>query len=165
MFSAEIRAASLSPVRAFAGFAHTMDPLAIIGSIIAVIQLSGAVISKCYDYRKGAQRASKEQKGITVELTGLRNILEKLIEIAENEQGEHGFQLISLNLLNEPRGPLAMCQVELTSLKEKLEFKGRQGSTLRALKWPLKESDTRKSLETISRIKETLTLALTADQT
>ena len=142
-----------------------MDPLALIGSIIAMIQLSGAVISKCYDYKKGVQRASKEQRRITDELTGLRNILEKLIEIAENEHAEHGSQLASLNLLNEPWGPLAMCQAELTSLKEKLELEGRRGSTLRALNWPLKESDTRKSLETISRIKETLTLALTADQT
>ena len=143
----------------------TMDPLSIIGSIIAVVQLSGAVISICYDYRKEARRAPGEPKRITDELTALQKILEKLIEIAENENADHGSQLSSLKLLNEPEGPLAMCQVELTSLKAKLEPSVRRGAALRALNWPLKELETRRSLETISRIKETLTLALTADQT
>ena len=142
-----------------------MDPLAIVGSIIAVVQLTGAVISICYDFRKGTQRASKEQKKITNELTALRNVLEQLIEIIENEGSGRGSQLSTFRLLNEPGGPLAQCQVELTSLKAKLERQTHQSAAIRVLKWPLKEAGTRRSHETISRMKETLLLVLTADQT
>ncbi len=83
-----------------------MDPISIIASIIAVIQLSGKVISLCYDYRTGVKSAPKDATRITDEITSLCHVLEQLLKIAEAEEATHTSRLPALQSLARPEGAL-----------------------------------------------------------
>lgn len=151
-----------------------MDPLSITASIIAVLQATNAVVSVCYDYSCAMKSSSWELPRVIEEVKDLRNVLETLEQLAkkaENADLAAKGRLPTLKLLCNPEGLLAMCLRELQELKEKLvppDWSGQVGSKRRAfiqaLSWPLKEGDTKKTLEKIGRLKATLNLALTVDQ-
>lgn len=149
-----------------------MDPLSVSASLIAVIQITGSIISFCYDYRQSAKHASKEIVQISDELNSLRDILDSLLRLAEKAEVEGGLngvsQLSTFQLLLKDDGPLWACRRELEKLKEKLEPKGEAGSwrgLKKVLVWPLKEGDVKKTLGMLERLKSTLQLGLSADQT
>ena len=151
-----------------------MDPLSITASIISVLQATNAVVSICYEYSCAMKNSSWELPRVTEEVKGLRNILETLEPLArkaENADPAAEGRLPTLKLLCNHEGLLAMCLGELEVLKKKLDppdWSGQVGSKRRAfvqaLSWPLKEGDTKKTLEKIGRLKATLNLALTVDQ-
>jgi hypothetical protein len=152
-----------------------MDPLSITASIIAVLQATNAAISFCYSYSKEARNSSWELPKILEELKSLRNVLETLEQLAERaESADHALEskLPTLKRLCQPDGPLAMCFAELEALEKKLALPGwtshvgsKGKALIQALRWPLKEGDTKEILEKIGRFKTTLSLAITADQT
>jgi hypothetical protein len=157
-----------------------MDGLSVAASIIAVLQAANAVVSVCYDYRAAVKDSSWELPRVTEEVKGLRNVLETLESLAsdlEKPGSDAKSRLPTLQLLCKPKtgnegGLLAMCLEELNNLKKKLappKWAGSAGSkrlaVTQALRWPLKESETNKTLESIGRFRDMLTLALTADQT
>ncbi|KAI0379596.1 hypothetical protein F5Y04DRAFT_290200 [Hypomontagnella monticulosa] len=158
-----------------------MDPLSISASIIAVLQATNSVISLCYNYRAAAVNSSWELSRVIKLATSLRNVLEDLETLAsdtteDTRQGSIS-QLQTLRLLcrieaGSERGVLIICLEELNDLQKKLSPPGWVGpvgskrmALVQALKWPLKESDTKKALESIGRLRDTLNLALAADQT
>src|SRR5215475_5720622 len=134
-----------------------------LASIIAIVQLTGTIINICYDYQKGVRKAHKDQAAITKELKSLHAVLERLLELAESESDKGSARLSTFDSLTKPDGPLAECEAELISLKEKLEPASGWKAVGKALTWPLKEGDTRKILDKLERLKGTLNLALTAD--
>jgi len=71
---------------AFEALYSSMDPLSLTASIITVIELSGAVVRICYNFRKSVKGASGEAAKITKELNALHNVLEQLLEFAESEE-------------------------------------------------------------------------------
>jgi len=98
-----------------------MDPLSLTASIITVIELSGAVVRICYNFRKSVKGASGEAAKITKELNALHNVLEQLLEFAESEERAGTSRLSSLSSLTKLDGPLARCQGELEILGQKLK--------------------------------------------
>ncbi|KAI9771253.1 MAG: hypothetical protein M1839_002837, partial [Geoglossum umbratile] len=118
-----------------------MDPLSITAGIIAVLQITGAVISTCYDYRCGVKSKSRDVARLTNELISLRNVLERLLALVESE--EFTDSAVLEKRLSPASGWRAMGKVLL---------------------WPLAENDVMKSLESIKRFQTTLHTALTADQ-
>ncbi|KAK6596806.1 pfs domain-containing protein [Botrytis cinerea] len=83
----------------------------------------------------------------------------------------NGFsQLSTFELLLKDDGPLFVCKTELEKLRGKLEKGGVSGSegwraVRERLVWPLKEGEVRKTLVVLDRLKSTLALGLSADQT
>ncbi|KAJ8108074.1 hypothetical protein ONZ43_g6538 [Nemania bipapillata] len=157
-----------------------MDPLSISASIIAVLQATNSVISICYDYRAAAKNSSWELPRVIELVKSLRHVLETLEGLASGAKGTDPDavpRLQTLQQLCRPNtgnegGLLALCMKELNILQKKLAPLGWAGpvgskrvALVQALKWPLKESDTKKSLESIGRFRDTLSLALTTDQT
>jgi ankyrin repeat domain-containing protein 50 len=159
-----------------------MDPLSITGkssstaifhvlitdttsaSVIAVLQITGAVISICLDYQIGNRNASKDMLTMTHQLTSLRDVLEHLLELSHTESAQGLHRLLALEPLIKPDGLLDRCLDEMTTLKTRLQPESGWKSKRKALMWPLKESDFKKSMKYLDRIKNTLTLALTTDQ-
>jgi hypothetical protein len=153
-----------------------MDPLSVTASIIAVLQATNAVVSVCYDYSSAVKGSSWELPRVIEEVKSLRGVLETLEPLARKaESGADPInktRLPTLKLLCEPeKGQLAECLKELKTLKEKLappSWSGQEGSKrsalIQALRWPLKEGDTKKTLENIGRFKATLNLAIAADE-
>lgn len=141
------------------------DPLSILASIIAIVQISGKVISICYDYRSGVKKAPRDLARITDEVISLRDVLERLIRIIDEDNANNGIRLSTVEMLNKPGGPLPRITAQLEELEVKLKPANGWRAVGKALTWPLREGDANKTLDVIRRIKETLSLALLTDQT
>ena len=141
-----------------------MDPLSISASLIAVLQVTSAVISICYDYRQGQKHASREVVQLSDELNSLKDVLDALLQLVEKSEMSDPAQLATFELLAKPDGPLLSSQTELERLKKKLEPESGWRAVKRSLVWPLQEGEMRKALESLERLKSTMQLALSADQ-
>jgi hypothetical protein len=151
------------------------EALGLAASIIAVLQITNSVVSVCYDYSAAVQGTSWELPRVRTEMESLRNVLQTLEPLAKQAEFASlvaGTRLPTLNLLCGPRGLLQNCFDEVKRLDERLKspswsdgFGPKRRAFIQALRWPLKEAETRKSLENIGRFKDTLVLAITADQT
>src|SRR5271155_4583978 len=97
-----------------------MDPLSIIASVIAVLQLTNTLVSICLNHRSKAEKASRIIR-IMEELTSLRSVLERLVEVAENADESGPSHLPALKALCKPDGPLVKCEAELLTLEKKLK--------------------------------------------
>jgi hypothetical protein len=128
-------------------------------SIIGVIQLAGSVISTCYEYVNGVKNAPKDIRSIITELRGLSDVLDRLCQLAESSS------ITTLEQLSGPDGSLEMCKKELGDLQEKLKLPEGWKAKRKALFWPMKEGDVRKTLANLERTKSMLTLALTLHNT
>ena len=142
------------------------DPLSLVASLIAVLQISGTIISCCYEYRNGFKGASKDLSRLLSEVTSLRNVLERLIQLVDDEKmGGHDY-LASLRDMMSVNGPLKLCQDDLEILKVKLEKPVKEWKAVgKRLIWPLQEKDVTKILGGIHRMKSTLESALMVDNT
>ena len=142
-----------------------MDPVSVTASVIAIIQISGSIVSICYDYRNSVREAVKEATRITEEVKGLQDILDRLLKLAELDIAQGSPRLQVLEQLAQPGGILPRCQEHLISLRFKLGPEKKSKSVWSALKWPLTEKDLQKALNNISTAKATISLALITDQT
>ena len=145
------------------------EGLAIAASVIAVLQITNSVISICYDYSAAVNGTSWELPRLTSELESLRSVLQRLEPIAKQADFSKAPTLIELC---KPNGPLLLCCREIESLEAVLKtpdwaagFGPKRKALVQALRWPLKAKDTEKALKQISRLREVLSFALTADQT
>lgn len=148
------------------------EALGVVSGVIACLQITNTVLSVCYYYNAALQGASWELSRIQKEMEDLRTVLQALEPVANATVSSNQAQLPTLALLCTPQGPLETCLKEIGRLQEKLKppewtkNHGRKRTALvQSLRWPLKEAETIKILETISRIKETLQLALGTDHT
>ena len=143
-----------------------MEVVGAVSSIITVIQITATVVSICYDYQSGTRHYHKDVVKITHELQSLRNVLESLADLASSWDKSTSTSFPALDMLNGPGGPLETCKVELKQLEVKLvPTRGRLRQFGRAIAWPLKEKDVRKTLDTLARQRGLCQLALTVDQT
>lgn len=137
----------------------------IIASIIAVLQITGTTISLCYDYRTRVKNAPKTLSNMTDQLVSLRSVLERLVKLAETEDASGSPRLSTSGLLIGPDGILEKCKAELTVLNARLQPSTGWKAVGNSLIWPLKEGEMKKALDDLEKMKATLQLALTADQT
>lgn len=146
-----------------------MDPLSGLASLIAVIQLTGAIASICYDYRSGVKNAPKDVLDIINEVDSLRDVLKSLESVIEKELREADSgdisQLSTTELLMKTNGPLTDCKAELINLRAKLQPQDGWRALGQLLVWPLKKNEVNKTLLRMERFKAALSLALSVDQT
>lgn len=142
------------------------EPLSLVASLIAIVQISGSVISCCYEYRKGVKNAPKDLLRMINEVAALRNIVERLITLVDDEEMADHEYLSTLADIVSADGPLELCQHDLENLKVKLEPPVNTWKALgRRLTWPLQEKDVTKTLASIYRTKNLLETALMVDNT
>ena len=143
-----------------------MEVIGAVASVITVIQVTARVVSICYDYQSGIRHYPKDIVRITHELQSLRNVLERLADLAQSEDDLTSVALPTLDSLNGSGGPLEICEGELKQLEVKLApARGRFKQVGRAIVWPLMGKDVQKTLGTLARQRGLFQLALTADQT
>ena len=140
------------------------DPLSATASIIAIIQISSQVLSHCYLFLKEANNASKDIAMIISQVGSVESTLRALDHLgAAANLDAAGSQLSILDELRKKGGPFETCLSLLKDLEEKLRPASGFKKVSRAMTWPLKEKETRKTLDAIERHKSTFTLALTGD--
>lgn len=150
------------------------EGLALAASVIAVLQITNSVLSVCYDYSAAAKDAPWELSRVVAEMESLRSVLqtlEPLAKEAESSDPSAGTRLLTLTLLCGPQGLLQHVLDEVTRLDERLKtpswsdkFGPKRKAFIQALRWPLNKAETKEALVNIGRIKDTFTLALTADE-
>ena len=138
-----------------------IEPIGLVGTLIAIVQISSKVVSICYEYRRSVKSAPREISQILEEVTSLRNIVERLANIAETDEGASS--LPSLRATTDDNGPLAICLSEIESLKIQLKPEKGWKAKGKALLWPLKQVEVNEHLQVIGRVKGTLQLAMSAD--
>ena len=139
-----------------------MEAIGVVASIIAVIQLSQAVVTLCYAYQAGVKNAPKDMVRIIDEVKSLQSVLEQLVELIEN--ADDATRSSILNLLCTPDGPINKCMSELEGLREIVAPGSGLKETKRKITWPFKEKEIRRALDTIERQKATVSIVLTTDQ-
>lgn len=137
-----------------------VDPLSATASIIAVIQISGTVLSACYHYIASVNDAPRDIEWVISEVGSLKSILDNLKELV-CIIGDHSALSKALGADN---GPLKTCESALKVLSDKLSVLANVSRPLSRLTWPLKEKTVHKILEVIQKQKNTLILALHADE-
>ncbi|KAH0558789.1 hypothetical protein GP486_004572 [Trichoglossum hirsutum] len=138
------------------------DPLSVTASIIAVLQLSSTVLRYLVDVND----ALADRKSLICEISSTRGILSTLNETVDGARVSDETWSATIQLLENPDGPLNVLKTTLTQLAITL-----QGSALvtgikkaaNSLRWPFKQSEVEKILRVIERQKSTLSLALEND--
>jgi chromosome segregation ATPase len=131
-----------------------MDPLSVTASVVAVIQISNAVLLSCYRLQSKIKDAEKEIAQIVSEVEDLASILDDLKHIL----GQLDSDLPDLS------SPLLSCLAILEELQQKLAPLAKPGLKHK-LFWPFESKGIQRKLEIIQKQKSTLQLALSGYQT
>jgi len=99
-----------------------MDPLSAAASVIAVLQLSEAVLGSCYRYVGKVKDAASDINLVIVQIGCLTTILRDLKALTEHNDAAPGAaaSASSLKGLAGDNGPLAVCARSLKEVKSKL---------------------------------------------
>ncbi|KAF9878297.1 hypothetical protein CkaCkLH20_04335 [Colletotrichum karsti] len=136
-----------------------MEAVGFASALLAILEASGKIVLACYEYRQALKSATDDIARLLAEAISIRNVTERLIEIAG---AETGVNLPTLQIMCKPGGLLDSFVSELEDLSRLLE-PHRKRTVMLVLKWPLTKSECEKSLSAMGRIKSTLQLALGAD--
>ena len=138
------------------------EAIGLLGTLFAVVQISAKVITTCYEYQACVNGASKEIVRIQNEVISLRNVLESVLKLANNEEAFN--RMPTLRTLLTPDDMLTECLKDLRDLRSELKTSlGKWRTAQRALTWPLKKEMVKKTLESVVRTKSTVNLALNSD--
>lgn len=140
------------------------DPLSITASIITVLQVTSKVVSLCYDYRCGVKDAPTEMKQLTDEVTSLRDVLESVMRLADEDETKR-IHLLTLKLLTKSDGILSSCKTEMFVLEKDLKPVTGIRAVTRNMKWPYTRGEVEKKVDRLTRLKAPLSLALAIDHT
>ncbi|KAJ5216310.1 uncharacterized protein N7498_002717 [Penicillium cinerascens] len=140
-----------------------MDGVSNAASIIAVIQLAGTVLTTCVTYFNEVKDAKNDIHRLHLEVASLTGLLNKVSELLHSPDGtDLSASKMMVDSMNE-------CFSTLTALDKRIDPGNRHKIMtkwgIRALKWPLKKDELRKTVEDIERCKTALNLALQVDQT
>lgn len=132
------------------------DPLSISASIIAVLQLTGAIIS----YLKDVHDAPQDRIDFLMEVSGLDVLLDALQKrVQEAKSGDPW--LTELQPLGVKFGPLDQFNSDLKRLASKLEPLTGLKQVKRRLTWKFDKIEINDILSKIERMKTLVTFALT----
>jgi hypothetical protein len=124
------------------------EVLGVGASVIAVIQISGQIISLCKKYIEAVRDCPSDLRLILVEISMLESIFKTLNFLTSCNWGDSN----NINILANEDGPIAGCLQSITNLSKLLPQENSQAMgqgrtkkrklqlTLMELAWPLKET-------------------------
>jgi hypothetical protein len=151
-----------------------METLAVVASIVAIIQISDRIISACKFYIESTSDTPSDLRTILVEVSTLKSVLET-VRFLQN--CSHAAPASALwKQLSEHDGPVEECRRSIAELEKlfpsdkthpagsKSDSKRRKLQLLSAsLAWPLKTRRAEQLLNVIIQQKTSMILALTAE--
>ncbi|KAK4148047.1 uncharacterized protein C8A04DRAFT_33579 [Dichotomopilus funicola] len=144
-----------------------MEAVSAAANIIAVLQLVERITLLCSRYVKAVKGAKSDIERLQRELEGLRHVLNGVHQLV---QGPSGARLETSQLLMPA---LQRCFTELDGLGNTLEqplAPGKRGRLLmrfglRDLKWPFQSAQIDRTVESLTKFRDTFSAALNLDQT
>jgi Cdc6-like AAA superfamily ATPase len=137
-----------------------MDPISITSSVIAVIELTGAVLG----YISETKDASADHARLAEEVTSILGLLTTLkfrVQAAKKDGQLYKEWFSTIRSLNIEKGPLDQFQQALLRLASKLEPKEGIRKAAETLRWKFKKPQIYEILDAIERLKSLINLALT----
>jgi len=135
-----------------------MDGLSVAASIIAVLQLTGTVIT----YLNDVKEAPKECQQCTIEASNLQNLLINLrYRLEQGQTGDPWFTAV--RTLNVENGPLDQYKQALEQLLSKVEIQNGVGKVKRRLLWKFSKAEVTSILGRMERLKSLVSIALETD--
>lgn len=135
-----------------------MDPLSLSTSIIAVLQLTGKLLS----YLNDVQHATRDQTQLAVEASNIYSLLLSLRFRVEQSNGHEAWFTAVRNLGSE-NGPLDQLKAALDLLASRAESSHGIKKLGKQLLWKFEKSEMGDTLDRIERIKSLVSLALSDD--
>jgi hypothetical protein len=135
-----------------------MDPLSATASIIAILQLSGKVLS----YLNDVKDASKDRARCAIEASNLHSLLVNL-RFRLEEGGASQPWYTAVRALALENGPLDQFKQALVTLQTKMTDGGRLKKAGEALRWKFKKEEIDGVLVRIERLKTLVEIALQMD--
>lgn len=141
-----------------------MDPLSVTASIIAIVELSGAICGFLYSL-KGT---SKDIAQCRLEISNISNLLEKLSdrldEISSNEASSDDVWFVEMQALAAANGPIEQYKSALEQLHSKLASSASSRTKIGgALSWKFSKEEVTNILTRIERLKSLTQIALGMD--
>ena len=137
------------------------DPISIAASVVALAQLSNAVLLSCYRVYSQVKDADAEIALVINDVELLSGVVADLQNIVN---GGPSPQLSSIAALTGPQGPLEGCRTALEDLNRELSPVTQPSRVRRRLQWPFKAKAVREKLELIQKHTQSLHLALSLQQ-
>ena len=135
-----------------------MDPLGLTASVIAVLQLTGAVIG----YLNDVKDAPKDCQQCTIEASNLQNLLITLrYRLEQRQAGDPWFTAV--RALNIENGPLDQYKQALEQLRSKVEIQDGVQKVKRRLLWKFSKDEVASILARMERLKSLVSIALEID--
>jgi len=141
------------------------DPLSISASIAGLMTIADIVIRNGYKYIKAVRESDKAVASLINEVNSLSGTLHSLRNIAEGLEGEN-VPFISTTQVHHVESCYRTLR-KINELLDKFELSKTKSLVERAtqrLKWPLTHSETKNLASEVARHRETLNLALNADE-
>ena len=146
------------------------ETIGIVGSIIAIIQISQAIISACQFYIDAVDGAASDLQAIHIEISMLEGIAKSLQYLTQPNVANSAL----LNQLAAVTGPIEGCKKTLKELEAlfpsaAVSVKGQKSKQRKldaaaaALAWPLKKGRAKVLLQVVIQHKTTINLALTTE--
>jgi hypothetical protein len=146
------------------------ETLGVVGSIIAIVQISQAIISLCQFYIDAVEGTSADLRAILIEVSTLEGIAKSLQYLTQPNVTNSAL----LNQLAAVTGPIEGCKKALKELETlfppaAVSLNGQRSkprkldAAVATLAWPLKRGKAKKLLQEIIQHKTTINLALTAE--
>jgi hypothetical protein len=135
-----------------------MDGLSEAASIIAILQLTCAVIGYLHDIKD----APKECQQCTIEASNIQNLLTNLrYRVEQGQAGDPWFTAV--RALNIQNGPLDQYKQALEQLRSRVETQGGVQKVKRRLLWKFSKEEVARILARMERLKSLVNIALEMD--
>ncbi|KAI9163536.1 Ankyrin repeat domain-containing protein [Paramyrothecium foliicola] len=141
------------------------DPLSASASIAGLLSLADTVFRYVFKYARGAAGAKEEIQSLAHEINNLSSVLRNLNALASELEAEGQTFEPALKLAH-----LIDCQQTFEKIKNRVkkatdsfESRSKWEGIQRQLKWPFSAPETKSLLADVSRCKETIALAASAD--
>jgi hypothetical protein len=136
-----------------------MDGLSVAASIIAVLQLTGAVIGCLNDVKD----APKECQQCAIEASNLQSLLINLLyQLNQGQTGDRWYTAV--RALNVENGPLDQYKQALEQLRSRVEIQDGIQKVKRRLLWKFSKEEVASILARMERLKTHVSFALQMDQ-
>jgi hypothetical protein len=139
------------------------EALGLAASVIAVIDLSAKVASRCSEYYANVKNARSDIKRLQGEAQRLKKTLERAQSLC------NGPNCANLQASQTLRDEVKDCRIQLAQLETKLEPRTRQKVMsrcgIRALKWPFRSAEVDGIIEKLGRCRDNISFNLQIDQT
>ncbi|UPK99839.1 hypothetical protein LCI18_010774 [Fusarium solani-melongenae] len=141
------------------------DPLSMAASIAGLISLADTLFRHTYKFGRTASGAKKEIQALATEINSFSGLLRSLEALADGLEAEgQAFEpALKVDHLIECRKIFENIERKVTKAIDSFSNRSRWEGVSRQLKWPFSASDTRDLLQQLSRCKDSITLATSAD--